>query len=427
MLASLIFDFVGTGLVMPFGVVYLHEVRGIELGVTGTLLALPAIVGLAVVGPGGVLIDKFGARKVVIAAVLAEMLAQFLMAQVRDVPLAALSLTLSGLAIGVIFPAVQAMVATVMPPHQRQHYFGLNFTLLNLGLGLGGILGGVLVDVSRPETFELLYYIDTATFLCPLVLYLWPLRHYGQAVTASDREVESGNTGGYRQVLADRVMRRLVLLGFLTAFIGYAQFGVGFQAFARQMADISTQALGFAYGANTAIIVVAQLVVLKFVAGKRRTRALVIMCALWSISWTVMALAAPVSGTTLAVVLVCASAAIFGVGETFLQPTLPAMVNDLAPDDLRGRYNSASAAAFHLAEIVGPPFAGLMIGHALGAIYPLTLVAGCVVAAVVTLRMERWLAPRVNGVGQTEDALEQRLDESADSEMTLEVQRAKAE
>ena len=68
-------------------------------------------------------------------------------------------------------------------------------------------------------------------------------------------------------------MRLLVVLGFVTAFIGYAQFGVGFQAFSRTVAHISTQVLGWAYAANTAVIVVAQLFVLKFVAGRRRTRA----------------------------------------------------------------------------------------------------------------------------------------------------------
>ena len=31
----------------------------------------------------------------------------------------------------------------------------------------------------------------------------------------------------------------------------------------------------------------------------------------------------------------------FALGETLVSPTLPAIVNDLAPDSLRGRYNGA--------------------------------------------------------------------------------------
>lgn len=426
MLASLVFDFVGTGLIMPFAVAYLHEVRAFSLQTAGVLLALPAIVGLLAVGPGGVLIDRLGARRVVIAAVSLEIAAQLLMANARSVPVAAASLVCSGMAVGVIFPAVQAMVASVMPSHQRQHYFGLSFTLLNLGLGIGGMLGGALVDVKRPETFELIYYVDALTFLIPLTLYLWPLRHFGGPASRASDEREAAQAspgrGGYALVLRDPAMRLLVLLGFVTAFIGYAQFGVGFQAFSRSVAHVSTQVLGWAYAANTAIIVVAQLFVLRFVAGRRRTRALLVMCGLWALSWSVLGAAGVVaeSNAVLAPVLVCLSAAVFGIGETFLQPTLPAMVNDLAPDHLRGRYNSASAAAFHVAEIVGPPFAGLLIGHALGGWFSVALVAGCVVAASVTLLVERRLSPKVNGVGVADPA-----DLDVASELALEVQRAK--
>ena len=60
-----------------------------------------------------------------------------------------------------------------------------------------------------------------------------------------------------------------------------------------------------------------------------------------------------------------------------MQPTIPALVNDLAPDHLRGRYNALSSGAFSLAAIVAPAIAGWLIGHALGSVYIAMLVAGC--------------------------------------------------
>lgn len=427
MLTSLVFDFIGTGLIMPFGVVYLNEVRGFSLETAGLLLGLPAVIGLLTVGPGGVLIDRIGARRVVILAVALELAAQVVMANAHSVPVAALSLVMSGTAVGSIFPAVQGMVAAILPSQQRPLYFGLSFTILNLGMGIGGVLGGWLVDVHRPSTFEALYYIDALTFVLPLVLYLGPLRAYGNrprpgdrvdpgAAEESDVLTEASTPGGYRAVWGDTTMRLLIIVGFMTAFIGYAQFGVGFQAFARREAGVSTQVLGWAYACNTAVIVIGQLLILRFVAGRRRTRSLMAMCGLWVVSWGVMAAAGPTSGTT-AAVLVCVSAGVFGIGEMFLQPTLPAMVNDLAPDELRGRYNSASAAAFHLAEILGPPFAGLMIGYALGGWYPIVLIAGCVLAAAVTLRVEGRIPAGVNGVGGPV--------ELPNTDLTHEVQQAK--
>ncbi len=58
LLSVVAFEFVGTGLVLPFWVVYLHEVRGFCLSTAGLLIGLQPLVGLLVVGPGGSLIDR---------------------------------------------------------------------------------------------------------------------------------------------------------------------------------------------------------------------------------------------------------------------------------------------------------------------------------------------------------------------------------
>ena len=68
LLSTIIIDFIGTGLVMPFLVVYLHEVRGFPLDHVGVLASIPAVVSLIVLGPTGHVIDRLGARRVIIAS-----------------------------------------------------------------------------------------------------------------------------------------------------------------------------------------------------------------------------------------------------------------------------------------------------------------------------------------------------------------------
>jgi MFS family permease len=51
-------------------------------------------------------------------------------------------------------------------------------------------------------------------------------------------------------------------------------------------------------------------------------------------------------------VLFAACAGIFGLGETLLQPTIPAITNDLATDANRGRYNALMAMG--VSAIVAP-------------------------------------------------------------------------
>ena len=56
LLSTVAIETLGTGLALPFGFIYLHEVRGFSIETAGSLLAAPAIVGMAVVGPAGALL-----------------------------------------------------------------------------------------------------------------------------------------------------------------------------------------------------------------------------------------------------------------------------------------------------------------------------------------------------------------------------------
>ncbi|MDQ6716373.1 MAG: MFS transporter, partial [Actinomycetota bacterium] len=94
----------------------------------------------------------------------------------------------------------------------------------------------------------------------------------------------------------------------------------------------------------------------------------------------------------------------FGLGETLYQPTLPAMLNDLAPDHLRGRYNATLSVAWQGASVVGPIVAGVLIGHHLGGAYIGMLVGGIILVGWLALVTERRLPHEVNGVRVASDA-----------------------
>src|SRR3954452_5550166 len=80
LLSVVVFEFIGTGLVLPFHVVYLHEVRDFDLGHVGLLLGLPPLVGFLIVGPGGSAIDRFGARRILIGALVLQVVSNTLLA-----------------------------------------------------------------------------------------------------------------------------------------------------------------------------------------------------------------------------------------------------------------------------------------------------------------------------------------------------------
>src|SRR5688572_20180263 len=79
LLSVVVFQFIGTGLVLPFWVVYLYEVRGFGLDTVGLLLAVIPLGGFLASIPAGVAIDRFGARRVMLVCLTINMAGQLVM------------------------------------------------------------------------------------------------------------------------------------------------------------------------------------------------------------------------------------------------------------------------------------------------------------------------------------------------------------
>lgn len=396
LLSTVAIQTLGRGLTLPFTLIYLHEVRGFDLGLSGTLMALIAIVGLAVTGPGGVLTDRYGARAVLLVGIVMMIAGNALLAFATTPAVAAIALVLIGLNFGVSWPAFNALIAAVVEGELRQQYYGINFALVNLGIGVGGIVGGLFANVDRPDTFTVIFLGDAASGLIPLALLLGPLRHvHGRAAQPEDGSTHA--TVGYLQILREPAVRWLTALTFVAMFIGYGQLEAGFPGFSRQVAEVSTRTVGLAFAVNTAVIVLLQFTVLKKISGHRRTRVMIVMAVIWAAAWGLLGASGMAPGGAGAVVGVLSFMAVFALGETLLQPTVPAMSNDLAADHTRGRYNALSAGAFQGGAIAGPVVAGFLLEHDLGSIYVGLMVLGCAAIAGMALLLERRVPDSANG------------------------------
>jgi len=218
----------------------------------------------------------------------------------------------------------------------------------------------------------------------------------GRPVHADHDDVERPS---YLTLLRNPAVRTLLAVSVVAAFVGYAQLNAGMTAFATVVGGVSTRALGFAFAANTAVIVLLQLFVLRWIEGYRRTRAIALMGVIWAVSWVCLGAAGLVPGTLAAGLLVGACAAVFALGETLLQPTVPAMVNDLATDRTRGRANALNSAGFAFPQFIAPPIAGFLIDADLSWLYIAILVAGSLLIGVLAVsRLEPELTPEVNGI-----------------------------
>ncbi|HWJ80861.1 MAG TPA: MFS transporter [Nocardioides sp.] len=403
LLSTVAIQTLGRGLTLPFTIIYLHEVRGFDLSLSGVLMALIAFAALVVTGPGGAVTDRVGARAVLLVGLTSMIVGNVLLAFATTPAAAAVALVLVGVNFGVSWPAFNALVAALVEGDVRQQYFGVNFALVNLGIGVGGVVGGLYVDVSEPATFTAIFLADAACMAVPMALLLGPLRHvHGRAERPEGDEVVPAS---YARILREPAVQRLTAITFVGVFIGYGQLEAGFPSFVRGVADVSTGAVGIAFAVNTAVIVLLQFAVLSRISGRRRTRVMLVMAAIWAASWLLLGTTGLAPGSAYATAGVLAFMGVFALGETLLQPTVPAIGNDLAADHTRGRYNAINAGAFQLGAITGPVAAGLLLDHDLSGAYVAVMVAGCGLIVVLALALERAIPAVANGVTEERAAV----------------------
>jgi MFS family permease len=100
----------------------------------------------------------------------------------------------------------------------------------------------------------------------------------------------------------------------------------------------------------------------------------------------------------LAAVAVVTFMGVFGLGEIFMQISIPAITNDMADDHIRGRANAVNAGAFQGGAILGPIVSGFLLEHDLPGAFIAAMVGGLVVMAAAIFALERRLTPAENGV-----------------------------
>ncbi|MER6671912.1 MFS transporter [Streptomyces sp. NPDC000983] len=377
----------GLGFTVPYLYVYVAQVRGLGAVTAGLVLAVFAVAALIVLPFAGRAIVRRGPLPVLLAALVTAALGALSLGLAGNATAVLLSAAALGAGQAVMQPALATMIVDCSTAETRSRAFATQFFLQNLGLGVGGLIGGHLVDTSRASSFTLLFAIEAAMFLLLVVVMATVRMPHSPRIEGAPASAK----GGWKQLLGNRAMVRLCVLGFVLFFACYGQFESGLSAYGVEAAGISTSALGTALAANTLMIVVAQFAVLRFVERRRRSRVIAAVGLIWAVAWVAAGYAGLGHGSQeMATAAFVSTYALFGLGEAMLSPTVAPLVADLAPAGMAGQYNSAFALVKQLALAVGPAVGGPM-GAALHAPYIVTFLLFSLGITYLALRLGREL------------------------------------
>ncbi|MFF9751794.1 MFS transporter [Streptomyces sp. NPDC014344] len=378
----------GLGFTVPYLYVYVAQVRGLGSVTAGLVLAVFAVAALIVLPLAGRAIVRRGPLPVLLAALLTAAIGALCLGLSASAATVLLSAAALGAGQAVMQPALATMIVECSGPETRSRAFAMQFFLQNLGLGVGGLIGGHLVDPTEAGSFTLLFSLEAVMFaLLVLVMVTVRMPRSPRIGGTSAQSVK----GGWKQLLGNRAMVQLCVLGFVLFFACYGQFESGLSAYGVEAAGISTSALGTALAANTLMIVVAQFAVLRFVERRKRSRVIASVGLIWAVAWAVAGYAGLGGGSQeMATAAFVSTYALFGLGEALLSPTLAPLVADLAPAGMAGQYNSAFALVKQLALAVGPAVGGPMAAS-LHAPYIVVFLLFSLGITVLALRLGRQL------------------------------------
>ncbi|MEV5374293.1 MFS transporter [Streptomyces albogriseolus] len=378
----------GLGFTVPYLYVYVAQVRGLGSVTAGLVLAVFAVAALIVLPLAGRAIVRRGPLPVLLAALLTAAIGSLSLGLSASAATVLLSAAALGAGQAVMQPALATMIVDCSGPETRSRAFAMQFFLQNLGLGVGGLIGGHLVDPTKAGSFTLLFTIEAVMFLLLVVVMSTVRMPRSPRIDGTPAQSAKGS---WKQLLGNRAMVQLCVLGFVLFFACYGQFESGLSAYGVEAAGISTSTLGTALAANTLVIVVAQFAVLRFVERRKRSRVIASVGLIWAVAWAVAGYAGLAgAGQEMATAAFVSTYALFGLGEAMLSPTLAPLVADLAPAGMAGQYNSAFALVKQLALAVGPAVGGPMAAS-LHAPYIVVFLLFSLGITVLALRLGRQL------------------------------------
>ncbi len=326
---------------------YLTEARGASPARAGLVVGMYGVGGIAGTLLGGVLTDRWGRRRTLLAAHAGAAAVLIALALSTHLVAIAALVALLGLAHAMPGPAFVAAIIDVTPAERRSRAFNLQFWAFNLGMAGASLLAGVLAE----QSFVALFLVDAGATALATAIIAWKVPETLPAAPAAAGQ-ETGR--GLLTPLSDRVFLVFVLLTFLLALLNTQTSSILPLAMAAD--GLGPSGYGLTVAVTGALIVVGQLFVPRLIDGRDKARVLALSMAVYAVGYGALWAA-----DALWAYLACA--VVWTAGAMLAAPPNAEINSELAPPLLRGRYQAVFYLTWPAAGFVAPAIGGFSLQH----------------------------------------------------------------
>jgi MFS family permease len=346
---ALAIDAFGSGLFLPFSLLYFNQVGGLSLTQAGLGLSIAMLMAVPAPLLAGVLIDRSSPKRIMLLTNTARVAGFLGFLFVHDLwALIAVAL-LVAVSDRLFWVAHPALVAELAGSGGRDRWFGLTTALRCAGLGAGGLLAGLVVSDLGTFGYQTLAIANAFSYaLAALLISRLHIPSHGETSVAAS----VSRPGGLEAVLADQAFCGVVAINLMFG-VARTVILVGLPVFTVQVLEAPAWLAGALYATYTAMIAFGQTSMVRQLEGHRRTRALMLAAVLWAMSFLLLAVASSLPTVVLAGFLFGVTG-LYTVAVMLHAGVIDALVVEAAPDRLRARYVGVYHLSWAVANALAP-------------------------------------------------------------------------
>jgi MFS family permease len=167
---AMIIDAVGSGLFLPFSLLYFHQAGGLSLTEAGLGLTIAMLMAVPAPLAAGALVDRVGPRTVAVATNAARAVGFLGYLLVHDLATLIAVALLVSVSDRLFWVAQPTLIGEFAASGSRDRWFGLTVALRAAGLGIGGLLAGLAVSSMGIVGYHALTVANAVSFALAALL-----------------------------------------------------------------------------------------------------------------------------------------------------------------------------------------------------------------------------------------------------------------